>query len=76
MQLMSKTFEAVSSEYENKGVSFVKVDTEVHDEVVQRYQVQGLPLLAVYRGGEMVATHCGALTKDRFREFLQGSLPQ
>ncbi len=37
----------------------VKVNTEQHPDLAQRYQVRGIPMFAVFHGGTMVRHHMG-----------------
>ncbi len=58
--------------FTNAGkVQFVKVDTDVHEEYVDKYNIQGLPLFAIFKNGEVKAQHSGALTRDNLRAFIE-----
>ncbi len=52
-------------------MQFVKVDTDVHEEYVDKYNIQGLPLFAIFKNGEIKAQHSGALTRDNLRAFIE-----
>lgn len=49
---------------------------EVHEDTVDSYNIQGLPLLGLFVNGKMIAFHSGALPKDKMREFVTKNLPQ
>ena len=55
-------------------VNFVKVDTDVHDEMADKYGIQGLPLFALFIKGEVVAKHSGALTRDNLKKFIESNI--
>lgn len=73
-QLMGPIFNELSKEYSADQLEFVKVDTEVMEETVETYNVQGLPMFGVFLGGNMVASHMGALPKEGLRKFLLDTL--
>ena len=52
-------------------MKFVKVDVDVHESLAERYSIQGLPLFGMFRDGQLVASHSGALSKDKLREFIE-----
>lgn len=53
------------------AVKFVKVDTDVHEVLAERFNIQGLPLFGLFKDGQLVASHSGALSKDKLREFIE-----
>jgi len=53
------------------ALKFVKVDVDVHESLAERYSIQGLPLFGMFRDGQLVASHSGALSKDKLREFIE-----
>lgn len=55
-------------------MKFVKVDTDVHEETVDKYNIQGLPLFGLFIDGEIVQTHSGAMNKDALKEFVNSGL--
>ena len=55
-------------------VNFVKVDTDVHDEMADKYGIQGLPLFALFIKGEVGAKQSGALTKDNLKKFIESNI--
>ena len=40
------------------------------------YNIQGLPLFAIFHQGLVIATHSGALNKTKLREFIDKSVAQ
>ena len=74
-KLMASIFKKLADESPS-GIKFVKVDTEVHEDMVDAYNIQGLPLFGVFVDGKMVASHSGALSKEPLRQFVVKSLQE
>lgn len=67
---MLPIFKALAEEYDENVVKLVKVDTDIHEEAVERYNIQGVPMFGVFKNGELVTSYSGAMTKDKLREFI------
>lgn len=52
----------------------MKVDTDQHEEAVEQYKIQGLPLFGVFVRGKMVHSHSGALSSEQLRQFIAKGL--
>ena len=65
---MDPGFKLISDEYPD--IKFVKVDTDIHESTVDQYNIQGLPLFAIFKDGKVIATHSGAMSKDPLRNFV------
>jgi thioredoxin 1 len=70
---MGPIFQQLADEYTDK-VNFVKVDTDVHEDTVDTFSIQGLPLFGLFVKGKMVSAHSGALTRDALRDFINKGL--
>ncbi len=44
--------------------------SDTHEETVDQFNIQGLPLFALFVNGKIVATHSGAIAKEALREFI------
>ena len=53
----------------------VKLDTDRHIEVAQRYGIRNIPSVKMFRHGEIVAEFVGALPRAAIREWLDRHLP-
>jgi thioredoxin 1 len=71
---MSPIFNAISDDY--PLVKFVKVDTDVHDKMQNRFGLQGLPLFGVFVKGKMVKSYSGALPKAALKKFIDAALAE
>ena len=47
-----------------------KLDTDRSPEVARRFEIQGIPTLILFRGGEPVARQTGALPRPAIEEML------
>lgn len=52
----------------------MKVDTDIHEETVDMFNIQGLPMFILFDQGKAVATHSGALNKTKLREFIESNV--
>ena len=74
MSAVAPIFLSVSEEFPDSEIRFVMVDTDVHEKTVDRYNIQGLPLFAVFNRGKVIAIHTGALPKWKMIEFISKSI--
>ena len=50
----------------------VKVDTDANADLAAEYNVSALPTLKVFKGGVVINTGVGLMTKDRVKQLLVG----
>ncbi len=67
---MAPHLETVSNELEGK-VKIVKINVEDHPMAGSKYGVRGLPTLMMFKGGKVVATQIGAMSKQRISEWIE-----
>jgi thioredoxin len=68
-QMMKPVFEKLSSEFEGK-LNFLKVDTQAEEGLAMKFQVQGIPMLSVLKGGEQIGKLVGFMSEDQLRNKL------
>lgn len=51
-----------------------KLEVDANPSTRDTYEVQGIPTLILYRGGEVVARHEGAIAKPQLQAFLDANL--
>jgi len=71
-KLVAPIFKALAEDFDD--VKFVKVDTDLHEEFVDKFNIQGLPLFALFINGKVVATHSGAISKEPLRQFINKNI--
>ena len=59
-RMMSPTIEEVAKEYEGK-VHFLKINVDVAPELAAEYKVSSIPMLVMFKSGEVVHTTVGVL---------------
>ena len=61
---MAAALEIVAKEMKGK-VKIAKVDVDQNPEITQKYQIQAMPTLMIFKGGQVAAQRVGALTQKR-----------
>ena len=59
---MAPALEQVATELAGK-VKVVKLDVDQNPQITQKYRIQAMPTLMVFKGGKMAAQHVGALVR-------------
>ena len=72
-KMLAPVMDEVSKEFEDKAV-FVKVDIDENMELSARYGIMSIPLVAIFKDGELSAKSVGYTTKSETKEFLENNL--
>ncbi len=72
-KMLAPIMEEASERYSDKAV-FVKTDIDLNIELAVRYNVTSIPLIAVFKGGELVDRSLGYMAKQEVEEFLNKNL--
>lgn len=72
-KMIAPALEEISEELADK-VTIAKVDIVDNTDVAAQLGIQGIPYLAVYKNGELVAEKKGAAPKSQLKEWLEGQL--
>ena len=51
----------------------LKVDTDKHPDLAQRFGVQGIPNFVVLRNGQVVRQQAGVVGRDELRRWLESA---
>ena len=71
---MAPALEQVAAEFKGK-VKVAKLDVDQNPGITQRYQIQAMPTLMLFKDGKEAARHVGALVqKKKLEEWINGSL--
>lgn len=72
-KMIAPVLEEVAAEYADNMV-VAKLNIDDNPNTPPKYGIRGIPTLMMFRGGEVVATKVGALSKTQLIEFIQGNL--
>jgi thioredoxin 1 len=53
----------------------VKMEVDPNPATVKQYQVEGVPALRLFQGGEEIQSQEGAITKQKLASWLEANLP-
>lgn len=63
----------VSKEYDDK-VKIAKLDVDRNHQISKKYDIRGIPTLMLFKDGNVVATHTGALNKSQLTTFIDSNI--
>ena len=72
-KMLAPVMEKMEEEYGDKA-EFIKVDIDENMELSARYGIMSIPLVAVFKNGEMSAKSLGYVSKSEMSEFLKENL--
>jgi thioredoxin 2 len=73
-RIVSPALEQLSREFAGK-VKLVKVNVDEAPKLSQRFTIQAIPTLLLFRGGEVIARQAGAAPVHALRSWLEQALP-
>ena len=72
-KMIAPILEEVSGEYDEK-ITIAKLDVDANQNTSTQYGIRGVPTLMLFKDGDVVATHVGALTKSPLTTFIDTNL--
>ncbi|CAN5133845.1 thioredoxin TrxA [soil metagenome] len=72
-KMIAPILDEVSKEYAGK-VSVAKLNVDDNQGTAAKFQVRGIPTLMLFKGGSVVATKIGALSKSQLTSFLDANV--
>jgi thioredoxin 1 len=51
-------------------LTVVKVNVDKNQDVMQKYNIKGIPTLMLFKSGNVVATHVGMATESKLDSFI------
>ncbi|RBO78401.1 thioredoxin TrxA [Marinomonas aquiplantarum] len=72
-KMIAPVLEDVADEYAGK-LKVVKLNVDENTETAPKYNVRGIPTLIIVKGGEVVATKVGAVSKSQLIEFVNSAV--
>src|SRR5215510_15699192 len=71
---MAPALEQVAAEMQGK-VKVVKLDVDQNPDITQKYRIQAMPTLMIFKNGEVAAQRVGALTqKKQLTDWIKGAI--
>ena len=71
--MIAPTVEEIANDFEGKAV-VGKIDVDESPELAKKYGVMTIPTLAVFKGGEMVASSIGLVNKTAIEKLINAHL--
>ena len=72
-RMLAPTIDAISEEYEGK-VKVGKVNTDENPQIATQHQINSIPTLMIFKGGQLVERLVGAVPKEKITEKLNAHL--
>ncbi len=72
-KMIAPILEEVSGEYDEK-ITIAKLDVDANQNTSTQYGIRGVPTLMLFKDGDVVATHVGALRKSQLTTFIDTNL--
>lgn len=72
-QLFEPEFATIGREYQDR-VTFARIDVDNNAELVTQYNVDGIPTLIFFKGGQEINRIKGIVMRDKLRRQVAGAL--
>ncbi len=72
-QILDPEFEAVSKQYHER-VTFAKLNVDQNEELVSRWNIDGVPTLVFFKGGQEINRIKGIVMREKLRRQIEGTL--
>ncbi len=72
-RLMSPGIQAIANEFTDQ-LTVLKLEVDPNPEAVAQCKVEGVPAIRLFKGGDMIISHEGAITKPKLLDILRPEL--
>ena len=72
-KMIAPILEEAATQYAGK-LTVAKLNVDDNQATASKFGIRGIPTLMLFKGGQVVATKVGALSKSQLIAFLDGSL--
>src|SRR5262249_28265367 len=72
-QILDPEFEVISKQYQGR-VIFAKLDVDGNEELTGQWNVDGVPTLIFFHGGQEINRIKGIVMRDKLRRQVEGAL--
>ena len=74
-KMIAPILDEVSTEYSDK-LKIAKLDVDQNQTTSTKYGVRGIPTLMLFKEGNIIATHVGALTKSQLTALIEKNVQE
>jgi thioredoxin 1 len=68
-RMMTPTVDAIATDYSGR-LKVGKLNVDENNETAMRYQVRGIPMLLLFKGGKIVDQRVGAMGKSEVQKMI------
>jgi len=68
-RMMGPIIDEVSDQYINK-IKFTKLNVDENQEIANKYSIRSIPTFLIFKNGELIANHIGALPETKLKSLL------
>ena len=68
-KMIAPILDEIAGEYEG-NLKVAKLNIDENPDTPQKYAVRGIPTLMIFKGGEVIGTKVGAMTKSQLSAFI------
>ncbi len=72
-KMIAPILEEIANEYGDK-LKIAKMNIDENTETPPKYGIRGIPTLMLFKGGNVVATKVGALSKSQLTAFIDSNI--
>lgn len=72
-KMIAPILDEMSATYKGK-LQIAKMNVDENRDVPAKFGIRGIPTLMLFKGGQLVATKVGALSKSQLTSFIDGHL--
>ncbi|MEO7021736.1 MAG: thioredoxin domain-containing protein [Ktedonobacteraceae bacterium] len=72
-QIFEPEFATISQEYQDR-VTFARVDVDSNEELIQQYNIDGIPTVIFFKDGQEIHRIKGIVMRDKLRRQVSGVL--
>src|SRR5215831_6363157 len=72
-RMMTPTVDAIATDYNGK-LKVGKLNVDENNQTAMRFQVRGIPMLLLFKGGKVVDQRVGAAPKTDFQRMIENHL--
>lgn len=73
-KMIAPLLEESANKYAGR-LSIAKLNVDENQRTPSKYRVRGIPMLMLFKDGQVVATQVGAISKAQLTDFIEAHLP-